>query len=443
MSERWARTALAAYQRFGLLAYPLLGAYVGWRATRGKEDPQRRRERYGFAGQLRPDTRSLVWVHAASVGETAAVVPLVQRIADPDVAVVMTTGTVTSAALVDDRLKGLVIHQYVPLDMKPSVARFLDHWRPDLAIVAESEIWPMTMLELGRRRIPQVLVNARLSDRSFRRWKAAPSLAEALFENLSHVVAQSDVDGERFHLLGARAVAVAGNLKADTTPPPVDPHALQMMKVAVGSRPVWAAISTHAGEEALAATVHETLKGDHPHLLTVIIPRHVDRADELERELVQRGLIVARRSRGDSLAADTDILLGDTMGEMGLYLRLTEIAFIGKSLTGQGGQNPLEAAMLGTAILSGRYVQNFRDAYHRLLTNGAARLVQDAASLCEQVDQLLSETPVRRRMITAGSATVDEMRGALDRTLQALDPFLRPLRLSGRLDSREKALGAP
>lgn len=435
MSEGFARAALAGYRIAGSLAYPVIGPYVGWRASRGKEDGARRRERYGFASQARPEGPSLVWVHAASIGESAAVTPLVQEIAAENISVVMTTGTTTSAGLVQERLGDRIVHQYVPLDLKPCVSRFLDHWRPDLAIVAESEIWPMTMLELNNRRIPQILVNARLSDRSFRRWRAVPSLAEALLENLAHVVAQSPVDGERFHMLGARAVSVAGNLKADMDPPSL-PQAgdLAEMRRAVGTRPVWAAISTHSGEEAMAGDVHRALREKRPRLLTIVVPRHVERADEIERALTAQGLSVARRSRGERPDPTSDVFLGDTVGEMGLYLRLTGIAFIGKSLTGQGGQNPLEAAMLGAAVLSGRYVQNFREIYQRLLAEGGARIVEDRRQLGEEVERLLGEDGLRRAMGEAARAGVDDMRGALSRTMQALDPFLQPLRLAAGFD---------
>ncbi len=225
MSERWARAMLSAYRFAGAAAYPLVGGYVGWRANRGKEDRSRRRERYGIASRPRPNG-PLVWVHAASVGETIAVIPLIERILGFGIHVVLTTGTVTSARVADERLGQRIIHQYVPLDLKPAVSRFLDHWEPDLAIIAESEIWPMTILELGARRVPQVLVNGRLSDRSFASWKKRAFLAEALFENLAHVVAQSEVDGERFRALGARPVTVSGNLKVDTDPPPADERAL-------------------------------------------------------------------------------------------------------------------------------------------------------------------------------------------------------------------------
>ena len=433
MSERWARTLLGTYRWAGAAAYPFIGGYVAWRAAKGKEERGRRRERYGVASQPRP-SGPIVWVHAASVGETLAVSPLIERILGFGIGVVLTTGTVTSASLVRDRFGDRVVHQYVPLDLKPAVSRFLSHWRPDLAIIAESEIWPVTILELGARRVPQVLVNGRLSDRSFAAWKRRPFIAEALFENLSHVIAQSDVDGERFSDLGARPVTVSGNLKVDTDPPPADEMWLERLRGQIGSRPTWAAVSTHQGEEAAAARVHQLLKAHHPRILTIVVPRHPDRADALEAEMASAGLTVARRSRRDRIVPQTDILLGDTIGEMGLFLRLTEIAFVGRSLTGEGGQNPLEPALLDTAVLSGRNVQNFRDAYRQLLRAGGARFVKDGDMLAGAVNFLLTKPDKRREMIVAGRQAVESMRGALNLTLKTLEPYVQPLIVQARLE---------
>ena len=433
MSERWARAMLTAYRLAGAAAYPLVGGYIAWRTTKGKEERTRRRERYGISKVARPPG-PLVWVHAASVGESNAVIPLVRRIAGFGINVVFTTGTVTSAHLVRERFGDKVLHQYVPLDLKPAVSRFLDHWKPDLAIIAESEIWPMTILELGTRRVPQVLVNGRLSDRSFAAWKKRSFIAEALFENLSHVVAQSELDGERFRALGARPVSVSGNLKVDTDPPVVEEDALRRMRSEIGGRPVWAAISTHQGEEVIAADVHELVKKRHPELLTIIVPRHPDRADALAASFFARGLKTVRRSLGDRVTSDTDILLGDTIGEMGLYLRLTEIAFVGRSMTSEGGQNPLEPAMLETAVLSGRNVQNFRDSYQKLIERGGARLVGDRDMLAGAVNFLLGNEAKRRQMMHAGVETVNEMRGALPATLKALEPYIYPLIVKARLE---------
>lgn len=436
MSERWARTLLGAYRWVGAAAYPFIGTYVAWRASKGKEDRLRRRERYGVAGMPRPDG-PLVWVHAASVGETIAVVPMVSRIASLGINVVLTTGTVTSGQVANERLGGTVIHQYVPLDLKPAVSRFLTHWRPDLAIIAESEIWPMTILELGARRVPQVLVNGRLSDRSYASWQKRPWLAAALFENLSHVVAQSEVDGARFSDLGARPVTVSGNLKVDTSPPPVDDAALAALRRSIGNRVTWAATSTHDGEEMIAAEVHKLLAPRHPGLLTIIVPRHPDRAARLEAQFSEMGIKVARRSTMDPVTADTGILLGDTIGEMGLYLRLTDIAFVGRSLTAEGGQNPLEPAMLGTAVLSGRNIQNFREAYQKLIASGGARLVNDRDMLAGAVNFLLKNPAVKQKMMAAGQVAVEDMRGALDRTMRALEPYVQPLVVEARLSGAD------
>ncbi|WP_061933532.1 3-deoxy-D-manno-octulosonic acid transferase [Aureimonas sp. AU22] len=434
MSDFWARRALGAYRLAGSLAYPVIGPYVAWRASKGKEERPRRRERYGVPSEPRPHDRPLVWIHAASVGESLAVMPLAHTLAAEGIGILVTTGTVTSAAMIAERLVPGMIHQYVPLDLRPCVSRFLDHWQPDLALVAESEIWPVTLGELARRRIPQVLVNARLSDRSFRRWRSAPRLAESIMESFALVAAQSEVDAERYHLLGARSVSTVGNLKADIAAPPVNREDLDEARRMIGLRPVWAAVSTHEGEEAMAADIHLRLRQDRPRLLTIIVPRHVERAEALHRMLAAKGLNVARWSRGELPDPTADVLLGDTIGDMGFYLRLTDIAFIGKSIHSEGGQNPLEAARLNTAILSGRLVQNFRDIYGRLIERGGARIVPDAAALETAVAELFAHPETRRAMAVAARESVEEMGGALRRTLGALDPFLLPLRLAVSMD---------
>lgn len=433
MSERWARAMLTGYRWMGAAIYPVVGPYLALRATKGKEEHGRRSERYGKSQIPRPDG-PLVWVHAASVGETSAVIPLISRIAAKGVWVVLTTGTVTSAKLAAERLGNQIIHQYVPLDMKPAVSNFLSYWKPDLALIAESEIWPMTILELGARRVPQILVNGRLSDRSFAAWKRRAYLAEALFENLSHVVAQSEVDGSRFAELGARPVTVSGNLKVDTTPPPADPAEVGRLLQMVGLRPAWAAISTHDGEEDIVGEVHKMVEGRHPGLLTILVPRHPDRAAAIVQMLEAKGLRVARRSAGEVINADTQVYLGDTIGEMGLFLRLTEVAFVGRSLTATGGQNPLEPAALGTAVLAGQNIQNFRDSYKRLITDGNARLVKDKDMLAAGVSYLLGNDEVRKKMVDAGLAAINDMQGSLTKTMATLEPYIQPLVVKARLD---------
>ncbi|GLU28347.1 MULTISPECIES: lipid IV(A) 3-deoxy-D-manno-octulosonic acid transferase [Brucella/Ochrobactrum group] len=432
MSAGWARSMLSAYRMLGSAAYPFIGPYISYRAARGKEERGRRGERYGKTSIARPQG-PVIWAHAASVGESVAMAPLIESIAATGIKVVMTTGTVTSAKLVSDQLGQQVIHQYAPLDLQPAVNNFLNHWKPDLAIGCESEIWPATVLSLGARHIPQVLVNGRLSDRSFAAWQKRPELAEALFEKFAYVIAQSELDGDRFRALGARPVSVSGNLKVDTAPAAADPVALATFQRQIGGRRSWAAISTHDGEEEIAAEVHQMLKVRYPHLLTIIVPRHPNRAPEIEAMLSAKGLKVAARSRGDVIDAQTDVLLGDTIGEMGLYLQLTEIAFIGNSLTKEGGHNPLEPAMMGVAVLTGKNVQNFRESFQRLIKNGGARVVKDRNMLAGAINFLFNNPQHLRNMVNAGANTVADMRGALNRTLSSLEPFIQPLVLQAQL----------
>lgn len=352
----------------------------------------------------------------------------------------LTTGTVTSAELTRTRLGDDVIHQYVPLDIKIAVNRFLTYWAPDAAITAESEIWPVTMMELERRHIPQIRVNARLSDRSFDRWKSRHDIAESLFSKLALVVAQSDLDAERFRDLGSWPVVISGNLKGDTDPPPCDETLLETYRKQVGNRKTWAAISTFDGEEKAAATVHAAIKSRNGQL-TIIVPRHPERGDDVEAMLKGMGLTVARRSRNDVITPETDIFLGDSIGEMGLYLRLTELAFVGRSLTAEGGQNPLEPAMLGCAVLSGAHVQNFREAYQKLIRAGGGRIIRDVEMLAKAVHYLLVNDNERYKMIDAGNRVIQDMRGALSSTVKALEPYINPLTVSAKLQPRS-AIGS-
>lgn len=432
MSERWARAAIQTYRWLGLTLYPFIGPYIAWRASRGKEDHSRRHERSGKASIERP-AGPLVWIHAVSVGETGAVTGLIKRLRGLGLNVILTTGTTTSAALAAERFGNDIIHQYVPLDLKPAVSRFLNHWKPDIAIFAESEIWPMTILELEARRIPQILVNGRMSDRSFKRWKKRRGVADTLFENFALVAAQSQVDAERFRQLGARPVFVTGNLKADVIIPAVDDETKARIEQSIEGREVWAAISTHDGEELVAARVHRALKKKWPNLLTIIVPRHPNRCDDVRAALETQKLDIAVRSTDGMPYKSSDIFLGDTIGEMGVYLSMASIAFVGKSLKGAGGQNPLEPAVSDTAILSGPNVEAFQEAYDKLIAARGAWFVEDDLQLARSVNHLLANEQKRRHMTKAAEQVVKSMGGALDTTVQVLDPFINPLIMNAQL----------
>jgi 3-deoxy-D-manno-octulosonic-acid transferase len=431
--DLFSRIVLRIYRGFGMILYPFMGPFLRLRASKGKEDRKRRYERYGYPSADKP-AGPIIWFHAASVGESMAVIPVIEHVNSLGISTIMTTGTVTSAKVVRQRLPRGSFHQYVPLDLKPALQRFLDHWQPDAAIFTESEIWPMTILELAQRNIPRILVNARMSDRSFKRWKNASGLAETLFENFSYVIAQSELDAERFRKLGARPVDVSGNLKVDTNALPFDEVEFNLLNSRVEGRPCWVAVSTHEGEEESVGKIHLALKKKFPNLLTIIVPRHPDRADGIVAMLRENKLKVAQRSQNESIEGQTDIYIGDTIGEMGLFLRLAKIAFVGKSLKSEGGQNPLEPAMTGTAIISGKHVKNFRDAYKNLLEAGAVRLVADEKMLAANVAYLFLNPSEREKMTKAAFETIEEMRGALDKTNRALDSYLFPLTVKRDLE---------
>lgn len=435
MKEFKARTALYLYRIGGGIISPFLPLYLSLRAARGKEDSRRKKERLGRTNKVRPEG-PLIWLHAASVGETLALVPLIERILSLHIHVLLTSGTVTSANLIENRFGSRVIHQFAPLDVKPAIRKFLDHWKPDLALVCESEIWPLRINGLARRHIPQVMVNAHMSKRSFYSWQKRPALAAHIFRQIDAAIGQSESDAEQYHALGVKTVAVSGNLKADVAPIG-DKNLLAQFQSRIGDRLVWAAISTHEGEENIAAEVHIALKTRLPNLLTIIVPRHPERSDDIMAQLSKKSLHVVRHSDKTLPKDDTDILLVDSIGEMGVFLRLAKVAFIGKSLTESGGHNPLEPALLGSAIITGPHVENFKDTFDVFFSNKAAKLVEDATQLAVQVNTLLTHEAIRREMIEAAYDTATNMSGALERTFKVLRPFIDPLVMQAKLHHRD------
>ncbi|MDA1099597.1 MAG: 3-deoxy-D-manno-octulosonic acid transferase, partial [Proteobacteria bacterium] len=335
----------ALYRGTTILLGPLANWYLRHRLRQGKEDPARVGERLGQAGRARPPGR-LVWVHGASVGETISVLPLIQGLLrqDQGLHILLTSGTVTSARIMADRLPSRAMHQYLPIDRPSAVNRFLEHWRPDLALWVESELWPNLIHQTAARGVPMALINARMSERSYRRWRRLPFLIKPLLGAFQVCIAQSAPDAERLATLGAQFVTCHGNLKAASPPLPCDPRNLRLLEMAIDRRPLWLAASTHPGEEAIIGAAHRHLAARFPNLLTILVPRHAARGDEIAAALAAQGLSIARRSQEQPIVPGTEIYLGDSMGEMGLYYRLAAIVFIGGSLVAHGGQKPLEAA---------------------------------------------------------------------------------------------------
>jgi 3-deoxy-D-manno-octulosonic-acid transferase len=427
MAEALGELALGLYRLVGRLATPAIALVLAGRTRAGKEDPNRRNERLGRPRRPRP-AGPLIWVHAASVGETVSVLPLVERLVGEGVHVLVTSGTVTSARIAADRLPAGAFHQYAPVDLPACVDGFLDHWRPGAALFVESEIWPTTIAATHRRGIPLVLVNARMSPRSFARWQRLDGLPRALFGRFTAALAQAEGDGERLAALGVGSVAVTGNLKFDGLPLGRDPDQAARLAAAIGDRPVWVAASTHPGEEAVAVEAHRIARERLAGLLTVIAPRHPERGDALRRDFAEQGLVVTSRSLGEWPGPRTDVHLADTIGEMGLVYGSAPIAFVGGSIAPRGGQNPIEPARLGVAVLHGPATQNFAEVYGDLDAVGGATAITDAESLAAAVVRLTLDPAARRAQVAAAQAVVTRSEGALARTMAALAPHVAEAR---------------
>jgi 3-deoxy-D-manno-octulosonic-acid transferase len=419
---------LRVYRKLSAAVVPLTPALLKRRMKQGKEDPARVNERRGVTSDVRPHG-PLVWIHGASVGEVLAAAALIERLRRINLRILLTSGTVTSAAVVAKRFPADVIHQYVPYDSPRYVARFLDHWQPSLALFIESDLWPNLILSSAARRLPMVLINGRMSHRSFPRWRRFSGTIEALLGAFEVCLAQSDTDAERFAALGSRNVVTTGNLKLDVQAPPADNARLERLMAVTRGRPVIVAASTHPGEEEILAEAHRELAGYFPGLLTVIVPRHPSRGETIAGMIAASGLHVALRSHEDLPTATTDIYVADTMGELGLFYRLAPIVFMGGSLVEHGGQNPIEAIKLGAAIAHGPHVFNFTDVYGALDAAGGAKQADTTEALVKQIGQWLADPVARQASVEAAGRVVDQLGGALERTLAALEPYLLQLRL--------------
>jgi 3-deoxy-D-manno-octulosonic-acid transferase len=310
--------------------------------------------------------------------------------------------------------------------------RFLDHWRPDLVLLAESEIWPNLIMDVTDRAIPLIMVNARLSERSFQRWQKMPGFISALLKRVDLCLAQTRDDAARLMMLGAPRVQVAGNLKFDSPAPPADSTKLAEVTAIIGPRPVWVAASTHSGEEEIVLAVHRHLMRRFPDLLTIIVPRHAQRGLGIAELAMANGMEAGVRSRGDQPVAGRGIYIADTMGELGLFYRVASLIYVGKSMVAMGGQNPIEPAKLGGAILHGPHVANFTEVYDTLDRAGAAIMVADTDTLARMLGILISDPAALRRMARAAAEAVENLGGASSHVIKALEPWLLHLRMEQR-----------
>ena len=401
-------------------AAPLLRASLRRRVARGKEIANRLPERWGEDATPRPAGR-LLWLHAASVGETMSLLPVLSALAASGVAILLTTGTVTSAALLDERLPALglgdrVLHRFVPLDVPAWGARFLDHWRPDAVGFVESELWPNLLAACRVRGIPMMLINARISAGSLKAWQRVPVMARSVLANFTRIHARGREDADRLRALGAEGVTSPGDLKFSAPALPAEPAALARLRWQIGNRPVWVAASTHPGEETEIAAAHRLIAAEHPRLLTIIAPRHPDRGAELGAALE-----APRRGAGEPPPVEGGIWIADTIGELGLWYRLAHVAFVGRSLLPPGGgQNPLEPARLRCPVVVGPHTGNFTDPVARLRDADAITEVVDAAGLAAAVGGLLHDEAGRRARAERAFEAVQLYAGLPAYTAEAL-----------------------
>jgi 3-deoxy-D-manno-octulosonic-acid transferase len=419
---------LRAYRALSGAVTPLAGTIARQRLKRGKEDAARLDERRGISKLNRPPG-PLVWIHGASVGEVLAGAALVERLREMGVGILLTSGTVTSAAIIAQRFPADVIHQFIPYDSPRFVSRFLDHWQPSLGLFMESDLWPNLVMSAAERRIPLIVANGRLSPRSFRRWRNAPATMGTLLSQFEMCLAQSQADADRFAALGSPHVFMTGNLKFDVPAPPADAIKLGQLLAATKGRPIIVAASTHPGEEEMVLDAHRRLAAYFRNLLTVIVPRHPQRGEGIAHLVAATGLRAAMRSRGAMPSSETEIYVADTLGEIGLFYRAAPIVFMGGSFVTIGGHNPIEAIKLGAATVHGPHVHNWAEIYSALDTAGGAQCADDGEMLIKSIGHWLSH-PQERQLVTGHAhKVVEELGGALERTMAVLAPYLLQLRL--------------
>ena len=373
--------------------YPMvISRYIKRRKEKGKEDIKRFNERVGRPSMPRPEGK-LFWFHGASVGESLSMLPLINKLLEtyPEAHVMVTTGTLTSAELMGKRLPERAFHQYIPIDNPFFTTRFVKHWRPDAVLWFESDFWPAMLNSIKRKNIPLILVNGRISNKSFKRWQQFDFICKELLSCFSFCLGQSDEDAYRLRVLGAKEAICLGNIKYAGLPLPVDEEKKAELEKQINGRTVWLACSTHDDEEYKIARFHNDLKKDFPDLLLIIVPRHPHRGVEIQTRLQDElKLNVSLRSKEEPITQKTDIYVADTIGELGIWYNLCPLLFVGGSLIPHGGQNFMEPSRYRCAVIVGPHMHNFTDAMNRAKKADAVIQVNDVLDLVDNVRQLLS-----------------------------------------------------
>lgn len=421
--------ALAMYRAATIALGPLAGAWLRSRARKGKEDAERLPERFGAYARTRPQG-ALLWMHAASVGEAGVALALIEELARRDGALsfLLSTGTRTSADLVARRAPPRTTHVYAPLDRSDVVRRFLDHWRPDLGVFVESEIWPNLILAAQARGTPLALVNARMSPKSLQRWTSFRAAGARLLQAFAFVSAADARTAEALSLVRGAQISPLGNLKLAAPAPHVDQRARAELAAQIGARQVWVAASTHPGEDEIVLAAHARLRQAAPEALLIIVPRHPERGPDIAKLAAGAPL----RSKGDAIAP-SPVYVADTLGELGVFYDIAPVAFIGGSLLPQlKGHNPIEPAKLNCAIVTGPNVESFADVFDTLFAAGGAARATDAETLAEAVVKLWSDESARLRQIEAARSSLSQGAQAFETTIQQLMALLPQQRAQAR-----------
>ncbi len=413
-----------AYQKLMRGLEPFAGYILKRRVKSGKEDETRIRERKGIASLARP-AGQLIWMHGASVGETSMLLPLIKRLLDddPKLHVLVTSGTMTSAKIMAERLPDRAFHQMVPLDGPNFVERFLAHWQPDLAVWAESEIWPNLVLQTKASRAKMALINARMNQSSIDRWRDKRKFARQVFSCFDVILPADTLTHNALKFLGGNVVSQIGNLKTAAPALEFDKAEAVKLRQAAGHRPIWLAASTHSPEEAEILAAHVSGPGRKANALLLWVPRHPERGPEIAS--LCAGHDIAIRSKGELLTDRTSIYIMDTLGEMGLALELADVAFVGGSLhESLTGHNPLEPARASVPILTGPYVGSFTEIYAELFNHNAAMRVKSAKQLDKSVIALLTDPVAARQMAGRAKLLAQESDQVLDYTVAKLRALL-------------------
>ncbi len=413
--------ALTLYRTLSWVAGAGAGLWLESRARRGKEDPARLGERFARYTTPRP-SGALVWLHAASIGESGVALTLIEALAerDPSLSFLLSTGTRTSAELAARRAPPRTRHVYAPLDRPDVVRRFFDHWRPNLGVFVESEVWPNLILAARARDIPLALVNARMSPKSLRQWRNLRATSRRLLRAFAFVSAADARTAEAMSDLRGQSVPALGNLKLAAPAPRIDVQARTALAAAIGERPVWLAASTHEGEDIVALRAHEILRGQFADALLIIVPRHPDRGEDIAR--LAGGAL--RRTLANA-PGDGPCYVADTLGELGLFYDLAPVCLVAGSLLPRlKGHNPVEPAIIGSAIITGPYVESFQDLFDALAAAGGAITARTSEEIANAVARLWRNDAERRRQLDAARAVAAKGAEAGQQTLAALQALL-------------------